>query len=474
MKKVILLALDDRPCSYKYFNYICLAFGIQHSICYSYNELLKHKNAFDTCFIISLDNFLFDGIVNSRNLEVLKSKRIFERLKCLLDFIDQTRKCDFYIYSSIPRILLNFGANLEKIIQTNKVWYEKFCQFAHNLLDAYERYNEFDNDIEKYIFLVRKTKLEIIEYFLSSLSKMDALNVMKQVKEILLCIDDSQIRGLNFLEANYLLHKYDQRGKYRLSFLIGLDEIHLLILSKVVLTETKSDIKKLPIFYSPNFSNKISIYEGEKVDKVIERYEEYLGVKFSKDDDSQFFWKLFRGKYQKESMVQVIKFRIFQKFIEYFCDLKVVDLIPKSFNHFIDTSFANGVSLKTLKFFLANWNRLLSMNSFWGWNTLANTLGSGISFYVISQIIPIKRQYYCSKLTVENFFESLYQTTIRYFAKRENWTVEKINQAFKLILNKFDIDVEIDLRLPWNRYFEIDVNYKGKGNEVWNYVRDEY
>lgn len=194
------------------------------------------------------------------------------------------------------------------------------------------------------------------------------------------------------------------------NYLIGLDEVHLLILAKIIAGDSVGEIS-----FSSNFDVKYkrSIYEGTSLRNILKIYSSYLGVDFKRKEDSVFYWNIFSSFKQREANVQLADFNNFDNFVDWFLksnDLKYQDLelqdltIGNSFfNYFVDLSFANGASLKVLKYFLVNWDKLLRLLGFWSWNTLANSLGSAIAQYIIFQTRRIENRDIVKLFVLENF-----------------------------------------------------------------------
>ncbi|MCX7758826.1 MAG: DUF4127 family protein [bacterium] len=465
MKKIKLLILDDRPCSYKYFEYICKSIGINFSVFFDWKQLINDSKGGE--YIISLDNLLFGGIVNSRNLEFLKSKQNKLVIDEFLDFVESNKGSIFYVYGSLPRLLLNYTNRTEEVLAINTDLCKFFSNKIHNLLESYENYSIFRNEIEYYILNVRKEKLKIIDYFLSQLR----LRNFSNISEVLIVLDDSQFKGLNFLEMKYLQKKYSN-SSYNFHVLVGLDEIHLVILAKIL--GLKGDI-----LFSSNYdlTYKSSIYEGMSLKSILRQYERYFNVGFFRVTNSNYYWRIFDGRYQRESSEQVKFFNDFQQFLNYFKDISYKDIsyfndVPfdcsVNVKHFVDISFANGASLEVLNYFLVNEDKFMGLDSFWAWNTLANSLGSSLAQHIVLQSFPIKNEYILRRLVVENFLESVYQTIIRYFAKLYRWSKKDIEEAFRKVLQTFDIKsfFIVDINLPWNRYFEVDIRTELKGGRI--------
>lgn len=451
-KTVILLPLDNRPCSYKYFRLICQTFDIPFSIFFSFDDLRRISRK-ENYYIISLDNILFGGIVNSRRLEFLVKKSNRTIMEDFLDFIENNQKSYFCIYVSVPRLLLNYVQEIDKILSINNYFYHIFRPHQEDLLNAYERCSHFSSSEENYIFNVRKEKLKIIDYFLSQVCSKKIKNII----DFLVVIDDSQFKGLNFLEASFLKKKYSKKIR-NFYLMIGLDEIHLLILSKLISREAN-------IYFSSNteLSFKRPRYEGITVKELLKYYRKYLMIDFYRVENSVYHWKIFESKRQEESVNQLEGFNSFDKFIKHFEAIPIYP-IDSNTQFFVDLSYANGASLEVLKFLLTNKEILLNLKSFWSWNTFANSLGSSLSHFLIHRSINKFDREINTKLVLENFLESIYQSIIRYFAKKFSWTNSEIQKAFKIILDHFEIrDFDIiKIDLPWERYFEIDVEIRLK------------
>ncbi|MCS7244114.1 MAG: DUF4127 family protein [Candidatus Calescibacterium sp.] len=465
MRKIKLLVLDDRPCSYKYFEYICNSVGINFSVFFNWKQVINDSNGGE--YIISLDNLLFGGIVNSRNLEFLKRKQNKLIIDEFLDFVENNKESIFYVYVSLPRLLLNYTDRTEEVLAINIDLYKFFSDKICDLLESYENYSIFKNEIKHYILNVRKEKLKIIDYFLTQVN----LRGLRNISEVLIVLDDSQFKGLNFLEMKYLQKKYS-KVSYNFHMLVGLDEIHLVMLAKIL--GVKGDI-----LFSSNhdLAYKSSIYEGMSLKNLLSQYEKYFNVDFFRVGDSDYYWKIFDGRYQRESFEQVKFFNDFQQFLNYFKDISCRNVlcfnnIPfdclANVKHFVDISFANGASLEVLKYFLTNEDKLMGLDSFWAWNTLANSLGSSLAQYIVLQSFPIKNEYILRRLVVENFLESVYQTIVRYFAKIYSWSTKDIGEAFNKVLQTFDIKTFFitDINLPWHRYFEVDIKVELKGGRI--------
>ncbi|MFN3995826.1 MAG: DUF4127 family protein [bacterium] len=449
--EVNLLALDNRPCSYKYFQYMCDQSGIKRNIFFSRKEIFEKYNKRNNnkklkkIFILSLDNFIFDGIVNSRKIEYLQRRENFKILEELFNFIETKKEFDFYLYVSIPRILLNFKDNIEKIWDINLKLSQNFSEKVEKLLENYQRYNDFRSNEEFYILSCRREKLKIIDSVLANFLKKR----LKNIKEILVVLDDSQIKGLNFLELRYLKKNFSN-----FYYLIGLDEVHLLIFAKIIL-ELAMKTKVINFFSNVDLKYKVPLYESVSIVKLLKIYEKYLKIKFNKVEKSDYFWKIFETKKQRESINQ-IRFECFNKFMDYFEKLCSYEIKGR---YIVDLTFANGASLSVLKYFFDNWNRILDVKGFWAWNTFANTLGSSLSHYIISKNLDVVNNEIEKKLVIENFLETVYQTFIRRFASKYLWDERKIKEAYQDLFKRFKTEnVKIKkLYLPWNRYFEIDV-----------------
>jgi hypothetical protein len=468
--KINLLALDNRPCSYKYFSYLCQSIKIDHPIFFSSNELFNYLQNRDKSlaygdefFIISIDNLLLGGIKESRELENFKdTEKIKDILNKLRHLVGRKLK-NFYFYVSVPRLLMNYKDNIDYILKINHKLKKLFSNFIFELPKFYSSYIEkTDNKLERDLLTLRLKKLELLEYFLELFEDLN----------VLIVIDDSQFKGLNYLEVDYLKNKTKNK---RVSFLVGLDEIHLIIFAKIFLELFNTDFlksgfnKNKVIFFSSSedFRFKYPAYEGTTINNIFKQYESFFNLKFKRVSNSDYFLNFFEFKKQREASSQMFKLFSFPEFWEYFIKepieerflQRIGDLkLANSQIIFTDLSFANGANLQVLKYFLVN--GLDNLKGFWAWNTFANTLGSSLAHFIISHSNNFDH-HFNKKLVIENFLESIYQTIIRYFAKREGWDIKKIADSFQLFISYFNINVKLqDVVLPWNRYFEVDVRIK--------------
>jgi len=542
---IFFLPLDDRPCSYKYilefFNILFKQKKVENINFFWDFDFFKliSNNSEDTVsfidnniniYILSLDSFLFTNLFKSRFIDSYHEYKL--KINKLVDFIKTSKNSFFYLYISIPRIILNLPDNSKENVNENQVNYDKIIELnfrlSHKLKNIFKKYQykkfnyiqeslgqliqEFKLDQKYYeilrtFLITRKNKFNLIKFLLDKLYCLKVKNGLNNF-ELVISLDDSQKKSFNFLELDffkYYIKKYLRDILDKVYFFVGLDEIHLILFAKAFLSIF--NITKLDIYLL--FNNKINgrfgRYEGTSLKNILKIYynffKQYVNFnfienvkiekKFKKlnlniDLSEVLFINLFNGRYQDESVKQVLdilnkmstKFKIetskisFEDFLNYF-----LSYLKKYFNRpnfrynllndlkFIcDIEYSNGPSLKLIFFYLFNYHVLKKLNLYFSWNTLANTLGSSISFFILYKLFNLKETKELKEFVLGNFLEGIYQSIIRYFGKKYNWDITKIKNSFLNIFKLFNIeDIDIEyINLPWNRYFEIDIKTKYK------------
>jgi hypothetical protein len=544
---IFFLPLDDRPCSYKYiseFFYILFNQKKLKNINFFWDFdffKLVSKNATDfsnslhnnnflpnnlNIYILSLDAFLFTNLVKSRFIDSYHKYHL--KINELIDFIKTNKNSFFYLYISIPRIILNLPKNSKENINENQVDHDKLIELnfrlSHKLKNTFKKYQygkfnqilkklnrliqEFNLD-EKYykilktFLITRKNKFNLIKFLLNKLYSLKVENGLSNF-ELIISLDDSQKKALNFLELDffrYYLKKYLKNIIDRVYFFVGLDEIHLILFAKALLNIFNTKKLELYLLFNNKINRKFGRYEGTSLKNILKIYnnffKEYVNFNFIQDikTDKQFkklnlnidlsdvlFINLFNKKYQYESVNQVLdilnkmstKFKqkeskiSFENFLNYSLLYfkryfnRQNDSILYSLKYICDVEYSNGASLKLIFFYLFNYQIFKKLNLYFSWNTLGNTLGSSISFFILYKLFNLKETKELKEFVLNNFLEGIYQSIIRYFAKKYNWDIIKIKDSFLYIFKNFNIeDIDIEyINLPWNRYFEIDIKTK--------------
>jgi hypothetical protein len=544
---IFFLPLDDRPCSYKYISeFFYILFNqkklknINFFWDFDFFKLVSKNttvfsnslhNSFNI-YILSLDAFLFTNLVKSRFIDSYHKYQL--KINKLIDFIKTNKNSFFYLYISIPRIILNLRRNSKENINENQVDHDKLIELnfrlSHKLKDTFKKYQykkfneilkklnrliqEFNLD-EKYykilktFLITRKNKFNLIKFLLNKLYSLKVENGLSNF-ELIISLDDSQKKAINFLELDFFKHylkKYLKNILDRVYFFIGLDEIHLILFAKAFLNIFNTKKLELYLLFNNKINRKFGRYEGTSLKNILKIYnnffKEYVNFNFIQDikTDKQFkklnlnidlsdvlFINLFNKKYQYESVSQIVnilnkmstKFKLkelkisFGNFLNYSLSYfkkyfkkyfnRQNDSILYDLKFICDVEHSNGASLKLIFFYLFNYQILKKLNLYFSWNTLANTLGSSISFFILYKLFNPEETKELKEFVINNFLEGIYQSIIRYFAKKYNWDIIKIKDSFLHIFKNFNIeDIDIEyINLPWNRYFEIDIKTKYK------------
>ncbi len=528
---IFFLPLDNRPCSYKYILGFFEIIYKQEKLKnlnffwdFDFHKLISIEDFNNSYYILSLDAFLFGDLVKSRFIHSYKQYQT--KLNYLVNFIKTKKNSFFYLYISIPRIILNFeNSNYEisnyeisKEIDFDKIIKISF-EFSKKIKKIFKKYSykKFNkilkilkvvikkncklNEVRKYynilksFLITRKNKFNLIKFLLNKLYFLRKKYNLSNF-ELIISLDDSQKKAVNFLEL-YFFKNYLKKNLNIISdlvyFFIGLDEIHLILFAKAFINIFKPKNLKVDVLFSNNINNKVGRYEGKSLKDILKIYTNYFnkninfnflfnvkdlnGLDNSKnyiDLDKFLFVNLFSDlkRYQEESISQILNSSIiininnikdFIKVYENYYNLNNYNILYKV-RYLCDIEYSNGPSLGLLFFYLHNYNIFKKLNLYFSWNTLGNSLGSALAFFILFSILKVKKTKELKEFVLNRFLEGVYQSIVRYFAKKFNWDIPEIKQAFSDIFNYFNIN-DIELRyidLPWNRYFEIDISAKYK------------
>lgn len=497
MSRIIIVPLDERPCNYNYPRQ--LGEMTIHEVVLPPHKLMGYKkrsadienlqnwilgeasNA--SAIIISFDMIMYGGIIPSRlhneNIETLKN-----RLAILNKIKGANPDIKIYGYSLImrnpsysssdeePDYYQEWGAQIHK-----RGVYEH--KKALDIISEYEE-NELSNIItnlpQEYYDDYTKRR-DINKEINKDIIKLKSLGI---IDELVIPQDDSSPYGLTKKDQleiiDYIksLNLFDDILIYP-----GADEVTLTLMSRLVCDMEKQRPRVYPYYRNDKAKDIIPLYEDRSLYlsvtaqiisagcEVADILEESDMVLYINNAEGQLYDLLPSLPNDKDYDQEILN-----EFINNISDYKGCKGIA-------DVYYANGSDASLVKE-LSQKNLLFSIDSYAGWNTSSNTLGTAISMLVISYHyskypqITRKRNEFLANRYVEDY---LYQAIVRdsvmkclgeygcdYFML-DGDDGEVINDI-SLKMEKFATELFDNTEyihtfekciMPWNRMFEIEV-----------------
>ncbi len=481
---IALLPLDNRPVSYLLPKQIANFSGIslilperkylgdlitEADLCYL-KKWLKELLDIST-LIISLDNWVYGGLVQSRkhtySLEELRSHVDLLRSDC--EGLSQQTPITIYGFSSIMRI-----PNYNNSDEEKDYWKDygetifKWSELMHKVGRGIKGDLSNEELIEEWYQSSKRLPVDVLVDYKSHRDKNFSINMLwlellhnNYFKYLIFSCDDSAKYGMNVIEAEYLK---DQINKHRFSHLAkvisGTDEIPLVLLTKAVL-EQSTEKPLLSIYFNSNTGkDQISRYESDSIHKSILNQIETLelnNVELTKEDivlcvhcaDSV------QGDHIFKNIPDNTKNNVV-KFIEFLKSINKPFII-------LDLAYANGADPLLIESLLnanINWQNCYGYS---GWNTTSNSTGSvlaiGINRWLAEKKNRFNHEEFKKCLLARFLDDYAYQTQIRHPKIKEEETNNRIKPFVKDFSKILDLDnISVKCTLPWKRSFEVEID----------------
>ena len=395
-------------------------------------EWIQSLTDVDT-FVIALDTIAYGGLISSR-----RCPETFDDIKLRLDKLKTilTNK-KVFAFSSIMRISNN-NINEEEKPYWDK-WGKKIFEYSwlsHKDNSSPSIEKDIPAEILKDYTETRKRNFEINKIYLNWQKEgiFDTLIFSK---------DDCAEFGFNVQEANEL---QALGGTIK----TGADEIPLTLLAKALDGEYTIN----PIFTEPNQTHLISNYEDISIGECVKNQIELAGFKLAETPNADI--NLLVNNFAEHQGEIVMKTPT-----SYF-DKKLEDFIP--FNAIADVRFANGADNKFIEQ-LFKTNKLQNILCYSGWNTSANSHGClMLSLKMILNAKSKKTFNKCAynKLMLTRFLDDwAFQANVRQTLNEPKIAeLTNLMQPYQnTLLNYFPINDKINYKFPWNRLFEVEIEF---------------
>ncbi len=482
-KKILFVPLDERPCNYSFpeklikcskdYELLEPSRSILGSKKEPTNYCKLEKFILDNCkkadvAVISIDQLLYGGIVPSRvhNLDI---DTLSNRLSILKRIKEINPNIILYCFLLIMRCP-NYSSSDEE-----PDYYEKYGEIINKIgtkIHKKEDYSSCLNDeikpyLDDYINR-RKKNLEMIKRTLSLSKDIIDFLIIPQ--------DDSQPYGFTMMDRIEVLDAIKELKLDNIELYPGADEIGLTLLSRAI-NKINSNKKLIYLdFMYESSKDIIPAYENKPLLDTIKHHINASGNLIT-DDYNKADIVLFLNYDKDKELESVNPVNIIDKdaYIKQISRMIIAKKNSKIVG-LVDKFYVNGGNIEYMKLL----NELFGINNidcYSGWNTSSNSLGTVIAFSTVisysgrsdnSSIFVVERLYddliYQAKMRkyiVENMLPKL---GLNYFDSGD--TQGEVSIIVRDELNKymkenfFNIYSEYKLnevRMPWKRMFEIDV-----------------
>lgn len=475
---ISLLPLDNRPVSYLLPKQIADFSGI-NLLLPERRYLGDLKNGSDleyiekwckglinqtpTMLIISLDNWVYGGLIQSRRHEM--------KLEELTKGVDLLKglKISKYGFSSILRIA-NYNSSEEekeywrdygeKIFK----WSELMYKVGRGIKDENRSHEEL---IENWYQSSKLIPGTVLADYKAHRDKNFTINLMwleslhdHMFDYLIFSCDDSAKYGMNVVEAEYLRKEISKHNFLNFTKVIsGTDEIPLVLLTKAIFQ--KSDFKpSISVFFSSaTGKNQIARYESNTIYDSVLSHIETIGLEIKDLKVSDLVLCVHSANSVQGDHIFSIKPEDTKKNVQEL--IKLLEKLDKPFI-LLDLAYANGADPDLIEALLRskiNWELCYGYS---GWNTCSNSTGTalayGINRWISEKNKTFNRDQFKKSLLIRFLDDYAYQTKIRHLKVTESEINDKMKNyvgAFSRILGLDNASVKC--YLPWERSFEVEI-----------------
>ncbi len=420
--------------------------------------------------IISLDNFIYGGLVQSR-----KHNLSLKELKSRVDCLKSCRRglpwqASTYGFSSIMRIP-NYN-NSEEEKDYWKDYGEKifrWSELTHKVGDKnVGAASELPLLLDDWYKSSKAIPPQIIADFKSHRDKNLTVNLLwlESLHEncfeyLIFSCDDSGKYGMNVVEAEYIKKQIKNHNFANKSKVIsGTDEIPLVLLTKIILKDSEYKPSVSLYFNTIEGKNQIAKYESNSIyDSIVDQIATLgIEIKDFKDSDIVLFVHC-ADSVQGDHIFKMEPNDTKDNVNE------LIKLLEKSDKPVIllDLAYANGADPNLIEALLNSKIKWGNLYGYAGWNTCANSTGSALAIGINRWIAEKKKVFNVvefNRCLLTRFLDDYaYQGEIRC----PEITEEEVNERMKPFIKRFSdllglSNLKVDFKLPWQRSFEVEID----------------
>lgn len=510
IKKIAILPLDDRPCSYEHLKMLVdysdykvelppkaiLGKFLKDGKPDKLDSWLVRQSKTSSAVLISIDSLLFGNLIGSRT----SSKALPQVLKRLntVKKIAKQKKCEnVYVFNVLTRLVpttkskkdIEFTEKLRHFLYLvyNKIKFKKVV-FRDNWWNIYK----LEEEAQKFGISWNKVKEYLKNRLRNHKINLVMLDWAKQglFEYLLLCLDDTKTASLNLIEKEILRKKLKALNlKDKVSIYSGTDEAACLQLTRFFIKQ--KDVRpKIFIDFIPSYGSRVvPIYEDISIKEIVsDQISAVSALQVALPDQADIVLMVnapvnqqYEASSQEGKAFQKNRLFIYKEFLnkanQYFAEGKLVAVA--------DVAFANGADIGLAEVLRKNID-ITKLAAYSAWNTAGNTLGAAISQASLYYLYPESRK---SKphfrLMINRLLDDwLYQSIVRPYVtgKTRNKKVDIYNLGSQLpavqkmvvqgmkkvsqrLFNESFKDHESisglqlkRIKLPWPRIFEVDLD----------------
>ncbi len=450
--------------------------GLNHNA--NINKILNWIKSIDInidTIICALDTIAYGGLISSRRVNKDQDQILSDLESYIYEFKNNKifKDAETYAFSSIMRI------SDSNINEEEKLYWDKYGRLIFNYSVAYHKF--IKNQINKQELELIKSQIpeDILKDYLNTrernfLINKKYLNLLEtgSFDELIFSKDDTVQMGLNIIEAEEINNLIKNKNLSNHSKIhTGTDEIISSLLVRSIIKENNDKICIYPIYSTDNGSNIVSRYEDKTISQTIVSHISLTGAEVSDNQDGADLMLLVHTPEheQNDHALNIYKEHTSPKTIE-FC----IETIKNSDKLIIlaDIAYANGSDNLLIEELLnKNNDYLTKVIGYAGWNTTGNTLGSvismGLNAYIAQKYCNFNEQEFKKILTIRLVDDWAYQANCRQIIRKnqQNSNQETLRNCLEPYIQKIQKKTylplnEIEVKLPWGRTFEIEVQPK--------------
>ncbi len=469
-KRIFILPLDNRPCHYDYLiqstkevpdwsielpkrswmGTLEKPAELDKITAYLFEQI----KTIDV-LIISMDCWVFGGLVQARSVSSGTLNQALERMKLIRELKQINPKVVINVYSVIMRLTVTTRSSAdltswEQVFQYSQLAHRSQVDKAY-LADFAEIKENLDPEILRDYLCVRERNHAVNRKCIDLLAS-NAIDFCVFTQE------DTAEFGLHRQEQAALVEQLSSAGLSARSMMKnGADEMAALFLARV-LSKGKFSIQIADRYIPQGY---VSLYEDSPVLENLKKSLDFAGIAVDEQAKTVLMIPPVDGTRRDLCFEELPAFEFTEEQERYYDSFKGKAIA------LCDLNTSNGGDLRVLAY-LDDKNMFNDLIGYSAWNTASNTIGTLVLDLVIHQFYRCSLEY----LRVRMIDDAIYQGNVRrVFNQRMmdrgidiwgNCKGEKVNITLQSLLDDAVAEVPFiqgnyRYRLPWNRSFELEV-----------------
>jgi len=499
--KIGILPLDERPCNFKFPQYVAKIAGVELRL--PPKEILSKKRTpadlkgidgwleeeaskLDS-LIISIDMLTYGGLIASRTSQISTEEAI-GRLNKIRDIRQRHKNLAIYAFNIIMRTS-NSNNNEEE-----KEYWKDYGMLLFQYSELTHKVRVFNREEDKLLLqqVEKNIPREIIEDYLKGRERNHKVNLalINLVREgivdfALLTQDDASPYGFPAMEQKELRAKIrENRVQSKVIIYPGADEVGMILIARAVNIK-----KKIEPLFKVEFSSVNGPY-------IITRYEDRPLMEGIKGQINAVNGLLVDSARDANIALLVNTPAIEQGEAYLFYNMDKVDgpgrnllfleRIGRYYTGLLgipvvlgDVAYANGADPELMEL-LEETDFIHSLIGYAGWNTSGNTLGTVISIGSVWNISPKSednlralKEFLALRIVDDWLYQAKVRTEVIEELREKGlnpWVLRDISEVKETVEKKLKAEVYkhkkyipfsiSEINLPWDRLFEVDITFE--------------